>query len=220
MGAGDVALMRAWDDGVESHLELVTAHDWDDDPLSLAFVRDDHLRVTNGTAEDDYIESLMRTSYREAEATTWRALLPQTWKLSLSKFPCLYIQLPMPPCIEVESITYTDVDGVEQAWDGSPLPYDVVIPSGPKAKKAEIWPAYGEEWPTTRVQPRAVEITFRAGYVTVGSPETPDIPEDITHGRLLMIGELYKQRSDSVHAFNQNPAIIRSRDLWLRYRAY
>ena len=213
--------MRAWDDGVDSHLELVTAHDWDADPLTLESVRDDHLRVTNGSVEDDYIASLIKTSYREAEATTWRALLPQTWRLSMSRFPCQYIELPMPPCIEVSAITYVDEDGALQTWTGSPLPYDVVIPIGPKAGKAEICPAYGEEWPSTRAQARAVFVTFRAGYLDESvSPDAPNIPEDITHGRLLMIGELYKQRSDSVHAFNQNPAIIRSRDLWLRYRAY
>jgi hypothetical protein len=90
--------------------------------------------------------------------------------------------------------------------------FTVLAPSGPKAAKGSITPLYDEVWPTTRAVPDAVRVEFVCGYTTV--------PEDIDHGRLVMMGEMYKQRSLSVHAMNQNPALIQARDIWLNYRAY
>lgn len=212
-----------WDAGLTWHLELIEPPDLSLDPLTLAFVRDHHLRVTNGTAEDDYIERLIRTSYRMAERVTRRALLPQTWLQVVSGFPAAgEIVLQKGPVIEVEAISYVDEDGATQPIPGSPADYDVTIPSGPDAGKATVRPLYGESWPTVRSTREAVMVQFQAGYPLLEgeSPAVADIPEDITHGRLLAIAEMYKQRSESVHAFNQNPALIRARDLWIGYRLY
>lgn len=208
-----------WDDGVCWYLEQVTAPDPADDPLTVAIVRDDHLRAANGSLEDDYIQRLMTASLRAAERGTWRDLLPTTNRLVLDRFPCWEIEFPRPPFQGITGITYIDVDGVEQSL--TPANVEQRMPVGPQAAKGSIWPLYGEQWPGTRCQRDAVRITFESGYPLIGgSPGVADIPEDITTGRLLMIGELYKQRSESVHAFNQNPALIRAKDLWLGYRAY
>lgn len=212
--------MIAWDDGVRWHLEQLEAVDFELDPLTLAFVRDSHLRVTSGTVENDYITSLMKTSFRRAERVTQRSLIPQQKALVLDRFPCWAIELPQPPCVSVESITYLDEDGAEQTLSGSPAEYDVSLPSGPTAGRARITPLYGMSWPAARCQPDAVTVTFTAGYPLAGSREVADIPEDITHGRLLMIAELYRQRSESVREPNQTPAMIRARELWLAYKAY
>lgn len=200
---------------MKAHLELVTASD--EQTLTLAFVRDQHLRSPNGTAEDAYIKSLIATSQRLAERITRRSLLTQTWDYVLDAFPCgtASIVIPRPPIQSVTSVTYIDADGVEQTWGGSPLSYDVSIPSGPTAGYARIAPAYGQTWPVARTQMDAVRVRFVAGWEDV-----ENVPEDIIHGQLLVIGELYKQRSESVHAFNQNPALIRARDLWLQYRVH
>jgi len=204
----------------DGYVSVVTGPSADDDPLTLAFVRDHHLRCANGTAEDDYVESLMAASRQAFEDFTGRALLPQTLTLSLERFPrgACAIVLPRPPLIEVTSITYVDDDGVTQTLDTSS--YIVSRPTGPRARYGWITPAYNETWPSTRVQPGAVTVTYRAGYPSTGSPATVDVPEPITHGRLLVIGELYKQRSESVHAYNQNPALIRARSLWQPYRVF
>lgn len=211
-----MAIMRdiAW------HLEQVEAPDLTaGDTLTLAFVRDHHLRCPNGSAEDAYITRLLKTSYRAAERTTRRAHLPQTWALVMDRFPSGEIVVPRPPLLAVDDITYIDTDGIEQLWGGSPLPYQVSAPVGPQAPRGRIRPVYGTSWPATRSQMDAVVVTFQAGYAAAGSPPVATVPEDIDHGRLLVIHELYKQRSESVHAI-QNPAMIRARDLWLGYRAY
>lgn len=210
-----------WDDGICWHLEqdASEAPDLSADTLSLAFVRDDHLHVTNGTVEDAYIDSLRKASYRRAERTTQRAILPQTFRMLLSRFPSGYspIVLPRPPLIEVVEIAYIDGDGADQTM----ADFDIARPLLLENKRASVRPAYGESWPATRSQADAVTVTFRAGYLDVRvSPEQLVVPEDIDHGRLLLIGELYKQRSESVQAITSTPAYLRSRDLFLAHKVY
>jgi uncharacterized phiE125 gp8 family phage protein len=189
------------------------------DELDLEFVRDQHLRGVNGSAEDPYIERLMRTSNQMAHRVTRRSLQTQTWTLTLERFPDGDIVLPRPPLQSVTSIAYIDTSGVTQTLDGgSPELFQVLAPQGALAARGRVRPVMGESWPETHATALgAVVVTFVAGYPTVD-----DIPEDITHGRLLVIGELFKQRSDSVHGpgLVQSPAIIGARSLWLGYRVY
>lgn len=202
------------------HLEQVTAPDVQ--PLSVPFVRDDHLKlasVADGRSpEDGYVGRLIAVSTRQAERVTERALISQQWSLVLDRFPTCAgpIILPKPPLLSIDAFTYVDGDGVTQSLSGSPTTYQLKRPTGPNATYAELWPPINDVWPVTQCGLlEAVTITFTCGY---GDPD--DIPEDIGHGQLLMIGELYKQRSESVHAPNQNPAYIRARDLWLQYKAF
>lgn len=213
----------AWDEGVQWHVEQVEAYDPADDPLTLAFVRDQHLRVASGTAEDDYIEHLIKTSYRAARRTTRRALCPETFALIADGFPTTLpyaFVLPWPPLISVTLLEYVDENGVTQTLTASPAEYEVSAPVGPDARPGRVRPAYNTSWPSTRDVMEAVTITYRAGYLSEGSPEGTDIPDDITHGRLLMIGEMYKQRSESVQAINNTAAMLRANDLWMAYRVY
>lgn len=211
----------AWDDGIEVHPRQIEPPDMALDPLTVAFVRDDYLRAPNGTLEDAFIERAIRASYRAAERVTRRALIPQTWDQVMTGWPIWtgQIVLAKAPVLEVLAISYVDEAGDEQSLTTSPADYAVTIPSGPLAGKATVQPVYGASWPAAR---ELVTVRYRAGYPLLEdeSPAVADIPEDITHGRLLMIGEMYKQRSESVHSFNSNPAVIRARDLWIGYRVY
>lgn len=208
---------RIWDQHADWYLEQLATPDASTDPLDLASVRDDHLRSPNGTAEDTYISGLIRTSLRMAERVTNRSLLPTSWRQVHDRFP-YEIVLQRPPLLTVSGITYVGTDGNEHTLaGGSPEAFWMIAPLGPKAPKGRLRPLYGTCWPAARCQPDAVRVSFTGGYPLVGT-DVADIPEDITHGRLLVIGELYKQRSESVHAFNQNPALMRARDMWLGYR--
>ncbi len=200
------------------HLELVEPPS--SEPLDAAIVLSDHLRSPNGTVDLDYVTQLVRAARRMAERVTRRSLKTQTWDFVADRFPggqCPIV-LPRPPVQSVTSVIYIDTDGNEQTWSGSPLPYEVSAPSGPFAGAARIKPVYGTIWPIARFQMDAVRIRFVAGYPDSGSPARSDIPEDLLHGMQLVIGEFYKQRSESVHAPNQNPALIRAHDLWAPYR--
>lgn len=215
-------MSRPWDYGVRWYTDLITAPDSDDLVVSVAYVRDNHLRITNGSAEDAAITQKILAATEQAEHFTQRALLPQTWALVLDRFPCWEIRLPRPPLMEVTSIVYTDDDGVAQTLNSSL--YRVVRQLGPKARRSTIEPAYGETWPSAREQRDAVTITYRAGYVeTVGaSPEVANVPESIKEGIAMRAAEFYKQRSDSVVGFGITvaPAIVASRNLWHDFRCY
>lgn len=212
----------SWPRETQMRDDLIAAGDPDLDPLTLAFVRDQHLRAADSTAENAYITRLMTVSLATAERVTRRPMLPQSRQLVLDRFPCLQIELPMAPLLTVPTITYVDADGAEQTLSStaSPAQFEVSTPTGPRAVRGHVRPLYGEIWPSVRYQPDAVKIAYTCGYEALGNPPVATIPEEITHGRLLVIGELYKQRSESVHVSNQSPALIRARDLFLAYRVY
>ena len=196
-----------------------------DDPLTVDYIRDQHLRAANGTAEDTYIDSLRKVSLNAAEHRTGRLLLPQTWLLSRDCVPpCLEIELPIAPIQSVDAITYVDVNGAVQTFGGSPSPWTLVNPTVESNRLATIRLAYNQVWPVTRSEPGAFRVMVTVGYPVVnsGSPAVGivAIPDDIQHGRLLVIGELYKQRSESVHASNQNPAIRGANSLWDNWRVF
>lgn len=113
-----------------------------------------------------------------------RELVNQTWKLTLDEFPCDKITLPLSPLQEVESITYIDTNGDEQelAEDDD---YTII-----ESEPAQIIPAYGKCWPSTRCYPGAVKVTFKAGY----GPDGDTIPAPIKQAILLLIGHFYENR--------------------------
>lgn len=188
------------------------------DPLTLAVVRDDHLKVSNSDAEDSYVTRLIRVSLGMGERATRRFWLMQSWRLLLDRFPCGDILVDRAPLSEVTAITYVDVDGETQTISTSK--YEVENASVETNRYARVRLAYNETWPATRCQRRAVTVSCVLGYPTTGSPALADLPDDLVHGRLLVIGELYRQREESIQAVISTPATVRARELWQAYRVY
>lgn len=208
-----------WDYGIPQNRVRVTAYDPDDDPLVLEDVRDDHLRVTNGSREDAYIQTLITTSLLMAQRQTQRRILPERWRLELSEFPSSHIELPYPPLLEVTSVAYVDDAGDEHTVDADE--YVVTAPYGPEAQRGTIRLVHGGSWPSPAIRPDAVRVTFRCGYVdTSVSPEVIDVPQDITHGRLLVIKDLYENRGISFVGPGNvvSKAEITAHDIWYGYR--
>lgn len=208
-----------WDDGVCWHENQVTAPT--EMPVTLAFVRDSHLRTPNATLEDAWITRAIAAATSQCEYETQRALMDQRWTLVLSRFPCRGIVLPRPPLIEVESIQYVDTDGTTQTL--AEAAYRVIRKAGPKCRRSVIEPAYDTTWPATRCQLDAVTVTFRAGYVDDSvSPEESIVPEDLRQAIGMRAAEYYKQRSDSVMGpgMTLQRAIVASQSLFQDYRVY
>lgn len=157
------------------------------EPIELQDAKD-FARIDN-LEDDDMVNDLLVAARDVAETITRRALVTQTWVLQLDGFPSsLYyrehwrrrisetpgapwfdcspylnlqrnqIVLPLPPVQSVSSITYLDEAGNSQTL--SPSNYIVDTASEP----ARIMPAFNLSWPSTRIQPGAVTITFVAGY--------------------------------------------------------
>lgn len=196
---------RPWDDGVQWRTAMVTPPDGA--PIDVAYVRDLVLRTAGDGAEDGHLRRLILMATEAAEQDTGRSIMPQTRSMVLDGFPCRQIVLQGPPLVAVTTIVYVDTDGVEQTLTGSPEEFQTV-PSGLKSKGLVV-PLYGETWPSTRCQPDAVTVTYTAGY------ESADhVPELIRQGIALMVGEMYKQRTLSVHAVHNTPSVLQLRRFW------
>lgn len=123
------------------------------------------LRVTSAD-ENATIQAYINSarSYLEGPGgVLGRVLAAQTWRLHLDCFRPR-IQLPFPPLISVDEITYVDPAGAETTLPTSK--YRVLA-----GERAEVEVAYGESFPSVRSQSRAVTITFTCGWA---APEGED----------------------------------------------
>lgn len=208
-----------WDQGIDYRTDELEEPP---DALDVQWVIENHLKLPAGSQDAGAVAKYVKAATRLAQRTTLRALIDQRKRLVLSRFPGGYIQIPWAPLIAIESFTYIDQDGVEQSMDGSPAVYQLQQPRGASSRPARIYPpADTSAWPATRTNVvDAVTIEYRAGYVDLASsPPAGDVPADILEGCLLVIGEMHKQRSESIVGFgvSVNPALVRARGLWLPY---
>lgn len=204
------------------HVRLIQTVPPTEEPVDLADMYADHLRGSDYVTEAAYVARLWSTASRYGEHVTLRSWMPQTWQQIHDRFPepCENngrILMRRGPLIEVASITYIDGAGVTQTLAAERYK---VSNAGRSNQPSRIAPAYGDVWPVTRCEMDAVVITFQAGYVSPTSPAGADVPDDLVHGALLVVGELYKTRSESVAGGELAPAFVRARDLWAPYRLY
>jgi uncharacterized phiE125 gp8 family phage protein len=145
-----------------------------------AFLRQD------GEFDNDTILQLIRTARRHFDGKdAWfgRALVTQTWDLSLDEFVAP-IDVPLPPLQSVMSISYVDPEGATQTVP----PTDYLVDT--QREPGRIVPAYGVTWPTARSgTPNAVTVRFVAGYGT-----HHQVPEDIKTWLKQAVAYLYEQR--------------------------
>ena len=120
-----------------------------------------------------------------AEQMTCRALMPQTWELTLDAFPDA-LELTRVPVASVTSLKYYDSTGVQQTLLNTLYTLD----SADDAGFAYVVPIYDGSWPSTRVQINAVALRYVAGYADAAS-----VPESIKAWIKLMIGAMYESRS-------------------------
>jgi uncharacterized phiE125 gp8 family phage protein len=176
-------------------------------PVTLAEAKL-HLRVDHA-ADDALIGVLIIAATDDAEHLMGRAVLPQTWQLTLDSFESTEITLQKPPILEITSVMYLQAsDGVLTTL--SPGGYVLAAASDYTAR---LVPAYGTSWPATRGMPEAVRIAFVTGYADEAS-----VPELIKAWIKLRIGALYENRQAWTEgkAIERNPFVDRLLD---RYTA-
>jgi len=185
------------------------------EPITLEEVRD---QVLQGLRVDD---TLLRTVILPAvrdrcELYTGRQLLTATYDLWLDRFPCgAQIEVPKPPLLSVDAITYQDTAGTVQTWSSSS--YVVQAPAGPHAKPGRIALAFAETWPNTRGEIGDVTVRFTCGYGT-----RTDIPPLLRQAMLLDAGHLYEHRSEVI----VGPGVLGfrlpdgARGIYLQYRVH
>ena len=127
------------------------------EPLSIDEARS-QARLDGASDQDLDLLEFLRGARDQAEQFTRRALITQTWRLTIDNaFPDT-IELWRTPVQSITSITYLDSDSVEQTVDSSLYQSNLTV------APAIIKPTYNGTWPTPYAVLGAVNVTFVAGY--------------------------------------------------------
>lgn len=190
-------------------LKLVTApQDW---PVTLEEAKA-HLREDSDDF-DTTIEAFIAaaTEYVDGpKGYLGRALIDQTWDYYIDGFPVYdtscryyagsagwlqnnYIELPLPPLIEVIGVFYLNSSGVEQEFSSSSYVVDYA------SEPARISLKASGSWPSALTQMNAVRVRFRAGYLDQSvSPALDDVPFVIKAAILMYMADLYQNRENTI----------------------
>lgn len=148
-------------------------------------------RVPTDLGTDDaLLMGLLRAATDHVENATGRALVTQSFRMSLDRFPATDrqpIELARAPAQSVASVIYTAADGTATTWAADQYTVDTA------RERARLLPAYNVSWPSTRDAPNAVQVTFSAGY---GGRQA--VPEPLCHAIALLVGHLYEHREATV----------------------
>lgn len=155
----------------------------------------EHLKVDDFAEEGGIIEAMVAAATAHIDGPDgWlgRAIGVQTLEAYLPAFGVTSIGLPYPPAVDIVSCDYIDSSGnaAEVAADDYELRGQLLRPAWSKA-----WPA--AQWRGCDGEP--VRIRYRAGYETVPAP--------IRAAILLMVGDLYRNRSTVSHGREQPNAV-------------
>lgn len=171
-------------------------------PVTLAQAKQ-HLKATASTSEDSLILANIHAAATHAQGFLNRALVTQTWELSLDAFGCREIEIPKGQLQSVTSVKYIDEAGVEQTMSSSL--YHVDSRSDP----GRIVLDDAASWPTTDCRPNAVVILFVCGYGLAGA-----VPF-WAHAAILLLAQYLEQRDaneklkDAAEALMQPYRIVR-----------
>ena len=151
-----------------------------------------HCRIDHND-DDSYIDDLIEMAAARldgADGILGRALITQTWSLTVDCFPSVAegLRLPLGPVQSISEVTYVDPDGVTQTLSSSVYELRQWNDTGYLALK------YGQSWPSVRRHPGAVMIEFVAGYGDASS----DVPGPIRNALLQIIASAYEHREELI----------------------
>lgn len=183
------------------------------EPISLTLTKL-ALKITS-SSEDDLLSIWIAGAREEFEDYCNRQLINATWQYALDTPPDYYqIEIPRPPLVSVDSITYDDADGTEQTlaaseyvvvksglFDGSPL--SGVIDGHAKCGLVELAGGPGSIWPTTSGLSKSFRIRYTCGYGTTEA----EIPSRIRGYLYRMVGHLYRNRHEATEKAIQQIAL-------------
>lgn len=165
-------------------LQLIT--DPSVEPVTLSEAKL-HAKVED-SADDALVTAIITAARQWAEQKTGRALLGQTWRLTLDRFPDAF-KLIKTPILTVAYVKYVDVNGAQQTLDPADYMLDATM------EPAWIVPAYAKSWPETRDQVNAVEAQWTAGY---HASDPSKVPTAIKQWMLIAIATMYELRESVV----------------------
>lgn len=151
------------------------------------------LRVDT-TADDTLIETLITAARSWVEAYTRRTIITETWDFKYAGFPAFRnpLIIPRAPLQSITAISYLDEDNVSQTWASTN--YTVQKLSGPMAGRGWIETNQNTDIPALSIEAE-YPVTVRAvcGYGNGGA-----VPKGIKSAMLLLLGDLYTQRQETI----------------------
>jgi len=157
---------------------------------------------------DTRVSAYITTATQMAEQITGRAIMPQTWELSLEEFPCEF-ELTRVPVVSVTSLKYLDFNGVQQILSSDLYTLDAADDFG----EACVEPAYGTSWPIARCQSNAVVLRYLAGYADAAS-----VPQSIRDWIILMVSAMVD--NPAIESNTQTYSLGFADRMLDRYRVY
>ena len=166
-----------------------------------------HLRIDH-TDDDTYITALISAARGSAEEYTQSSFFTQTWVKSKWFFSEM-IALPRGPVASITSVKYYDQSNTLQTLDAAN--YFLTSPDITSYLQEIV-----SGWPSSLYdRADAVQIEYVTGFASVN-----DIPQDIKHAILMIVGHLYENRQDVVVGSQVNSMPQSSKYLLTPYRIY
>jgi len=168
-----------------------------------------HLAIhPSDTNHDAYLEHLIAVAISQAEAMLSRKLIQQTVTLYLDRWhdngpywDDRSLVLPYGQLASVTSIKYTDTDGDQTTWSSANYVVEDTQGYEPGRDTGRVVLGYGKSWPSeTLYVSRPIEIIFVCGY---GS-SSATIPDDIRHGIMIMIDDMFQNRENNLVGIGAN----------------
>jgi uncharacterized phiE125 gp8 family phage protein len=151
-------------------------------PITLAEAKL-HCRV-DSSDDDTLLTALITAATEMCEQATGRAIMAQTWELTMDAFPDAF-ELTRVPVQSITSLKYYDTAGVQQTLSNTLYSLDNASDHG----FAYVAPAYAGTWPESRGQINAVALRYVSGYADAAS-----VPEGIKQWIKLMLSTMYDNR--------------------------
>ena len=160
------------------------------EPVSVDDVRT-HLRVES--TEEDYLILAYITAARQyCENYCRRALMPQTFKLSINSFPGSgVIELPFAPLSTNSTdvtITYADSSGNSTTLSSTYYTVDYQSEPGRIILNKDL------DWPDTYGHYLDVSINYKAGYPLDNTSTGGTCPQAVKQWIMLRVGQMYEHR--------------------------
>ncbi|MBX3575856.1 MAG: head-tail connector protein [Rhizobiaceae bacterium] len=151
------------------------------EPVTLADAKA-HLRIAHHS-EDDLLGGLLRAARDDVERATGVALIDQSWRLTLDRWPRHGIAtLPLHPVKEVLSVTVFGAEGEAALVDAASYQLDAA------SRPARLLLA---ERPPALHTMNGIEIDVVAGFGEAG----PDVPDLLKHAILMLVAHWYEFRA-------------------------